>query len=532
MTGNKDLNFPGYRRADWQLQQTSKIHPSYQTSHTSRPSTQSRPVALPRPDAGTLQTHTAAAVRTAHSVQVVEPDDDEWDGWDGNGGADATINNGVEVPREELYPQQAPVNLVDPDYSSDDSAGSIPPGKMVDEDLSSDGLVMSDNLDDESIQQSLPVGFPNLESKGSRSTQSISARLPPDIPTQSNKNDTFRVPSTSTMPPGIAHQINAWCQKYRLLEPPPITSTAKYDTLTSTKSGKWAHFVYKTGESIKMYKFPLGEKSNLVVAQVHGRYPAVICSTKKWEGKAHSGCTYYQTWIGVKGDRDGFANEIEFAKCFTPDFVPSLFRSTLAPGELSRAKKRELSSSPGFHEAEELPGSPSSAQSGRRALFQRRPRATQQAEVLKDADSFPKKRKRTDTDSKETEDKSINRQSTPRTIDLPLNTSNKHIRSNTVLLFFSAHSPTPRVRLLHAIDTAKELFAQALAGDLFDEPLPHGHMVLLAKLGPSRRALRILESDEEDYWDLFVAIKALPCWVTTPGGGVEGSCTVEIRAIS
>ena len=338
-----------------------------------------------------------------------------------------------------------------------------------------------------------------------------------------------------------------------------------------------------------MYKYPLGEKSNLLVAQVHGRYPVAIYPTKKWEGKAHSGCTYYRTWIGLDGDKDGFADDIEFAKCFTPDFVPSLFASTLASGELPRAKKGELSSSTDFHGAEELPGSASQAKSEHRVLTQRGPRAAQQAEVLEDAGlltrrcdacifrqsqcdlkhpcdmcqskgtwcayerpevdanehvnngTLPaarKKRKRADSEFKETEDQSLIRDATtkftPWTAELPLNTTNnKHIRRNTVLLFFSAHSPTPRVRLLHVCDTAKELFAQALAGGLFDEPLDRGDgdLVLLATLGPSRRVMRLLGSDEKHYWNLFVAIKVLPCWVAMPGGGVEGSCTVEIRAM-
>jgi hypothetical protein len=45
----------------------------------------------------------------------------------------------------------------------------------------------------------------------------------------------------------------------------------------------------------------------------------------------------------------------------------------------------------------------------------------------------------------------------------------EHIQNNAVFLFYAKKSPQPRARLFSACDTLQKLFAQAIAGDIFEE---------------------------------------------------------------
>ena len=105
-----------------------------------------------------------------------------------------------------------------------------------------------------------------------------------------------------------------------------------------------------------------------------------------------------------------------------------------------------------------------------------------------------------------------------------------HIRNNAVFLFYPEHSCQPRVRLFGACNSTQKLFAQAPAGEVFEES-SKATKVLSIRIGGLEKARAVVEDDEQDFEDLETAIKAALCWVRVEGT-IQGSCTVEVRANS
>ena len=114
----------------------------------------------------------------------------------------------------------------------------------------------------------------------------------------------------------------------------------------------------------------------------------------------------------------------------------------------------------------------------------------------------------------------------------------EHAQNNVVCLFYSNRSPAPRVRLLSACDSVEKLFAQATAGDLFEDGAkrPSKAKVLVARFGnttgTAQTKMAIVENDEEDFEALIKAIVEETGWWTVSKGAVGSSGTVEIRAAS
>ena len=114
----------------------------------------------------------------------------------------------------------------------------------------------------------------------------------------------------------------------------------------------------------------------------------------------------------------------------------------------------------------------------------------------------------------------------------------EHAQNNVVCLFYSNRSPAPRVRLLSACDSVEKLFAQATAGELFEDGAKQlsKAKVLVARFGnttgTTQTKMAIVENDEEDFETLIKAIVEDTGWWTISKGAVRSSGTIEIRAAS
>jgi hypothetical protein len=106
----------------------------------------------------------------------------------------------------------------------------------------------------------------------------------------------------------------------------------------------------------------------------------------------------------------------------------------------------------------------------------------------------------------------------------------EHIQNNAVFLFYPKESLQPRARLFGACNTIQKLFAQALAGGVFDEVTTVAR-VLSIRVAGQRKAKAVVEDDEQDFDDVIDVLKEAPCWANI-NGGISGSCTVEVRAKS
>ena len=69
-----------------------------------------------------------------------------------------------------------------------------------------------------------------------------------------------------------------------------------------------------------------------------------------------------------------------------------------------------------------------------------------------------------------------------------------------------------------------------MAGDLFDESRKGPEILSIVLVG-QQKTCKVVEDDEDDFESLISAIKGLLCW-SVAVDTVEGSCTVEVRAVS
>lgn len=107
----------------------------------------------------------------------------------------------------------------------------------------------------------------------------------------------------------------------------------------------------------------------------------------------------------------------------------------------------------------------------------------------------------------------------------------RHIKNNSVLLFYPWQGDVPRIRLLASCDTVEKLFAQATAGDVFREGSNSATKVIaVTPRAGHNKTMNMVENDQEDFEDFFSGLQTLQgCWgVTTTG--YQGSLTIEVRA--
>ena len=291
----------------------------------------------------------------------------------------------------------------------------------------------------------------------------------------------LQISPSSAIPSKIRNLINEWCLVQGPEHSVPFATKTKDPYFTSSSNGTPAYFKHDNGIVLGISSYSLNSQRpqdqgyNVIIAQGRGSGPFLIMRSNKGEGIGCSSCVYYYTWIGLNGDADGFADTFSIAKYFSKP---------------SKTKDKDIPSS-------KMP------------LYRRGSVAAASTQ------SSPMRRR----------------------LDIRTNTSlesspslHEHVRNNAVLLFFSTSSETPRVRLLCTCDSVQKLFAQALAGDLFEESRK-GPKILSVKLADPRKACKVVEDDEDDFEDLLSAIAGLSCWSVT-GHATGGSCTVEVRAVS
>ena len=76
----------------------------------------------------------------------------------------------------------------------------------------------------------------------------------------------------------------------------------------------------------------------------------------------------------------------------------------------------------------------------------------------------------------------------------------------------------------------QKLFAEAPAGDVFDDETTAGK-VLSIRVAGQQKAKVVVEDDEQDFDEIVDPLKGVACWVST-NGLIEGSCTVEVKVKS
>ena len=294
-----------------------------------------------------------------------------------------------------------------------------------------------------------------------------------------NDSDILRIPPSSRIPSTIRKLINEWCLRQGPGHTLPFATKTKDPHITSSYNGTPAYFKHDHGVILDVVlcsldsQRPQDQGCNVIIAQGQDLGPFLIMQSSTGEGKGRSTCIYYFTWIGVSGDLNGFADTFTIAKYFVNPPKTKDKHSLI-----SDVHKRVSETS--------------------------------------DQSRFMSKRRRLETSADGFLESSASLE--------------EHVRNNAVLLFFCTHSETPRVRLFHTCDSVQKLFAQALAGELFDESR-RGPKILSVKLAGQHKACKVVEDDEDDLESLQSAITRQSCWRIL-GGKIEGSCTVEVRAVS
>jgi hypothetical protein len=367
-----------------------------------------------------------------------------------------------------------------------------------------------------------------------RTQFSASSKLEQNIDSNSqiasNASRSNDITNDNPMPENIRQVINEWCDRegpsYKLDSLPCATIT-HYNTLSRSSGGRPVAWEHVNGEKLKVSMYPLrgtvvkygAQDKNIVVAQGQSLKPCLISYVP---GGANTEMVRFRIWKGIEGDKDGYEQGYS---------VKKIFLAKSATGGKTTPKNKSVP----LQKRKSLPRFPK----------------TETDEKYIQSDLTTRKRKRPDDDldssliigqSPSKQLRTRNRDSSTTTRPSPLAIKN-HIQNNAVFLFYSQNSETPRVRLLSACDTVQKLFAQAIAGDLFDDTggialkKGGGGKVLSIRFGCIRKEteisknISVVEEDEEDFEALIRAIEARDWWFGGKSGDlVEGSGTVEVRA--
>jgi hypothetical protein len=345
--------------------------------------------------------------------------------------------------------------------------------------------------------------------------------------------DSDRVADEDPLPQNIKQLIHQWCDRVGpsvKLESLPFATGNHSSTLTRTPTGRPVVWEYKDGSKLTVSMYPLretefklgggGDKNRVIVAQGPNLEPSVIAYLHtSSRGKQVS----YRIWKGIGGDKDGFESGSSVKKIF-PAKIANVGKTARKNGAAPVNGGNPL---PRFQDAE--PDVKSA-----------------------ESDPTPHKRKRPDDDSDsilttgQSPSKQLRTQdrNPPPITRPPPSAITEHIQNNTVFLFYSPSHKNPRVRLFSACNTVQKLFAQALAGDLFDDSegttpkgSPTGGRVLSFRFGGIRKEIEtsqnilVIEGDKEDFEALVRAIEARDWWTSGKSEDlVEGSGAVEVRA--
>ena len=351
-----------------------------------------------------------------------------------------------------------------------------------------------------------------------------SVAVPPD-----DKED-GDVPSPASMPLEAKAQLEAWYAVHGRVMPPCATSSPAAYLGSRNVSGERAYFIHKSGERLKVRMYSLSDvqlpknakaKQNVIVAEGPTQGPSLIKFASQRSTREFG--TSYKIWHGVRGgDKDGFERIPSVYKRYNSTGTKAA-KQTHDGKRVALTKKTKL----GFrgNQFYAADGTPKvGAQSQSRSVA-----------ASPDIQNFnynfrPSKRQKQDDEGPASYNKLLAAFSSSAEP-----TSNQmqgvvgHMQNNAVFLFYSQKSPQPRARLFRACNTMQKLFAQALAGDVFDQDTSAAK-VLSMRVAGQQKAMAVVEDDEQDFEEVVDALKAASCWVSRKDGEVSGSCTVEVRA--
>ena len=348
------------------------------------------------------------------------------------------------------------------------------------------------------------------------------------IPIHLDSKEDGNVPGSAEMPLEAKAQLDAWYAVRGRGMPPCATSTPPEYLNSRNVLGEPSYFVHKSGERLKICMYPLFDvlipkntpsKQRIIVAQGRTQGPFIIKYASQKNGRKMG--TSYKIWRGVKGgDKDGF------------EPIPSVFKRYKSTGSKPKKpthddKKVALKTNGGFrgNQFYAADGTPKSGTDSKNDLT-----VTSLSAQTSSYDFRPSKRQKQDEESSANYSKLLAAfSSSAEPTSGHKEGVIEHMQNNAVFLFYSKKSPQPRARLFSACNTMQKLFAQALAGDVFDQDMTAAK-VLSMRVAGQQKPKAVVEDDEQDFEDMVEALKSASCWITSKGGETSGSCTVEVRA--
>ena len=423
-------------------------------------------------------------------------------------------------------------------------------------------------VDDSDDEGSIPHGGPQHEDQESTkdreaylgvgtSTANEHVNLKPGTSINMHTGGVVNLPSVSTLPAELNELLEGWYARHGRVKAPCATSSHPQFFQEFAKSGRKASWLHKSGVPLKIQLYYVdniktkkdGITYKVIVAEGAGIGPYLINFYKSVTTSIE-----YRIWYGTRGpgDQNGFEMETSVYKVPDGSGVPA--PRPVAPSQVSykaKAKKTPIGGinpKPGF-KGNHLYHADGRPKPRRKSDRQAAPRQLVETEVdpgnpitrrrTMDAAGPPSKRLRRDDEvpadynkllasfSSSTKDEqraSLQRSVKPAPEEDELDS---HVANNAVFLFYSLHTAVPRARLFSACSTVQKLFAQALAGDVFDESSA-ATKVLSVRVAGQQKKVCVVEGDEQDYEDMVNLLKEADCWYDSREG-LQGSCTVEVR---
>jgi hypothetical protein len=349
------------------------------------------------------------------------------------------------------------------------------------------------------------------------------------------------------MPPAIQALLNAWYAVHGRGTLPCATSTIPEFLYSRNVSGETAYFVHRSGEHLKVRMYPLSDgqisktaqsKQRIIVAQGPTQGPFIIKYASQKNGRMTG--TSYKIWRGVNGgDKDGFEVKPSVHKRYkstgTEPPKPTKHVKKVPPKKAG-SRGNQLYAADSMAKAhtnsKSRPNAAAENGSTRRSSYEFRPSKRLKQDEESPANyskllaAFSSSAEPTSSrkQGEQSSHRGMQQESRPMESDQVI----EHMQNNAVFLFYPKTSPQPRARLFRVCSTMQKLFAQALAGEVFDEDTTAAK-VLSVRVAGQQKAKAVVEDDEQDFEDVVEALKEAPCWVTT-NTGISGSCTVEVRA--
>lgn len=360
----------------------------------------------------------------------------------------------------------------------------------------------------EDIAKSLPPKHRKITLQYRKDVQKTSKREQGNVtyyPTRQPTND----PIADALPQKCEDLIQEWLrahpeQGYGTL--PCATTSA--DTFLNHGHGSGTPMIwkYKDGRSLQaqMYNLPSSSRpgksllrKRVIIVRGDNFGPCIVAHKPGPDATSLKGAA--KIWLGVRGNKHGFEPGVSVYKTYAGDKQPTNGpRVPTPPYQRFHADDPEDDSSSGPRVKRNRPD----LDAGRHCSTLAAPNLEPKEGVSRGVSA------------------------------VPLRTLRPHLMHNLVCLFYAPDKPAPRIRLFNACDTPQKLFAQAMAGELFDpsEKSKSGSRVLRIRFGKSTPTpLVLVEGDENDFEALLEGVASSGCF-TERKDAIEGSGSIEVRA--